>query len=133
MWCGSFCCCRRLLQLEGGGSCWRTIDTVIDAHRVEGDAANGTGVCLLSPGSDAGIMDNMIATVQGGHDVEITRIVPDGLWDDGGVGRRLLLARPIHGGAAQGIQAYDALIRLGHDAGCGAARAKVMETCKWID
>lgn len=86
---------------------------------MKGFAANGTGIGLLGPGPDAGIVDYVITAIESRHYVEIARIALDGLGDgscsgvDGGL-RALGRGR----GARQRIQTYDALVRLRHDAGC---------------
>lgn len=88
-------------------------------------AANGTGIGLLGPGPDAGIVDYVITAIERRHYVEIAGIALDGLGDgscsgvdvDGG-----LDALGRGRGARQRIQTYDALVRLRHDAGCDDRR-----------
>ncbi len=58
-----------------------TIGTIVDADRVEGLAADGASICFLSPGADAGVVDDVLAAVEGGDDVEIVVVLGDGISD----------------------------------------------------
>lgn len=52
-----------------------TINAVVDTDRMKRFAAYGTCVGLLSPGTDAGIVYDMFASIQSGDDVKIANIV----------------------------------------------------------
>lgn len=89
---------------------------------MEGLAADGASIGLLSPGADACIVDDVVAAIEGGHDVEMAGIALSGLGRgrSGGVDGRVALRRGR--GVRQRIQTYDALVRLRHDADCDDRR-----------
>lgn len=90
---------------------------------MEGLAADGASIGLLSPGADACIVDDVVTAIEGGHDVEIVGIALSGLGrgrSSGVDGRRFALRRGR--GVRQRIQTYDTLVRLRHDADCDDRR-----------
>lgn len=100
---------------------------------MEGVAADGASIGLLSPGADACIVDDVVTAVEGRHDVEMVGIALSGLGrgrSSGVDGRRVALRRGLGRGVRQRIQTYDALVRLRHDADCDDRRQKLMDTCK---
>lgn len=108
-----------------------TIETVVDSNRVEGLAADGASIGLLSPGADACIVNYMVTAIEGGHYVEVVGIALSGLGSgssSGVDGGRVALRRGR--GVRQRIQTYDTLVRLRHDADCDDRRQKLMNTCK---
>lgn len=120
------------------------IDTVVHAHRMKGIAANGTGVCLLSPGANAGIVDDVVAPVKGGDNIEVAGVfVVDvdvdveldnlgggsGGYRDGVTNTTTMMV--VEGrGTRKGIQAYNALLRFRHDVEFDSTDWLLMETCK---
>lgn len=109
-----------ILDVVGGNG--DAIQTVVDSNRVEGLAADGASIGLLSPGADACIVDDVVAAIEGGHDVEMAGIALSGLGRgrSGGVDGRVALRRGR--GVRQRIQTYDTLVRLRHDADCDDRR-----------
>ena len=93
---------------------------VVDAHGMERGPADGAGVSLLSPGSNAGIVNDVVAPIQSSDDVEVVGVLLDGFRLDGSCngGWCQLGVSLGHGsgrGARQRIQAYDALVWFRHD------------------
>lgn len=110
-----------------------TIDAVVDSHGMKGDAADGARVCFLGPRANASIVVDVLASVESGHNIEMTGII--GRTTRGEVlgrrARRLPRRRAVDGrGPRQGLKTYDALLGLSHDADLDKAVEEMKKTCK---